>query len=220
MKAFAITILAAAMLALPSQRARAFVIHEIIPPPMPQPPVPVGLGLALKCIFIAVTAATGYIVHRCGAEYWLCITTVEMGEDPEWFVSQGTVGTLAKTGARRCRGPFRDRGDADLMAKVNNANAATNRVPVFLCIPTVPPPTSSPVPVRMTLEQSQDGGTTWVAIATVDTDADETCPFGLLPATGTNGMSRAQLLEYAGCTLLVTNRAGDSAWHRVLYESP
>jgi hypothetical protein len=202
-------LLSAALVLLPCHRA-------------PAPGPAVGLALALKCIFFTGTVATGYILHKCGAEYWLCVTSVEVGEDPEWFVSQGTRGTLAKTGARRCRGPFRDRTDPDLMAKVNNANSVTNKVPVFLCIPSAPLPGSPPRPVRMSLEQSTDGGNSWAGIASLVTDSDETCPFGLLPASGTSGLSRARLMELSGCSMLVTNAASaaPSAWHRVRYEEP
>jgi hypothetical protein len=213
-------IVTAVLVACACLPCRAVTIHKVVSPPMPQPPPPVGLGLGLNwCIGLAIVAATGYILRKCGAEYYLCISQAE-GEEPCWFVSQGTVATLAKTGSRRCEGPWTDRAEPDRRAMINNESWAQLGVVFYPCGPLGTVPGPSPVPVRMTMEQSTDFGNTWAGLASVVTDADDGCPFGLLPTTGTNGMARATLLEYAGCSMLATNSAGAHALFRVRYEHP
>jgi hypothetical protein len=180
--------------------------------------VTVGLGLALKCIAIAVTLTTGYILHQCSAPYYLCRSQPE-DELPVYFVSQGTPRTLAVSDAIRCRGPGTKK-QLEEWAAADNASIATNGPSIMVPFPcgplgTIPGP--APTPVRMTLQQSTDGGRSWANLATLDTDTDETCPFGLLPATGTNGMTRAQVLEYAGCATNIVNTAGAQAIYRVLF---
>jgi hypothetical protein len=168
-------------------------------------PIPIGLALALKCIGIGTLGATAVIIFRCEPNYYLIRVRAD-GEPDHWLVSQASDATVAKNeGWLRCEGPFKDRSEPDFRAWINNQDPSR---PMFPCGPlgTIPGPTYTNYNILVTLQTSADGGAHWANAATAITShPDDNWSFACLPATGTNGMTRAQLLQVAGCTTILTN---------------
>jgi len=71
--------------------------------------------------------------------------------------------------------------------------------------------------VRVTLQQSVNGGGSWAAVGAAVVDPEDNWSFALLPR-GTNGLSAAQLYEVRGCTVTITN-SPPAAIQRVVFEA-
>lgn len=163
-------------------------------------PLPVVGAAVLKgvveCVGLAVVVGAGYIICRCSSHYYLIRVQEEETETPFYLASMASAATVAKNpGWKRCEGPFADRREPDMRALINNTNPWS---PVYPCGPlgTIPP---ASVPVKVTLQQSTDGGASWTAVASATVDSEDNWSLGVLPATGTNGMSQAECLAFQGC---------------------
>lgn len=178
----------------------------------PAPGPGVILVLALKCTSIGVIGATAVIIYRCEPSYYLI--RVKTDEELYWLTSQASAATVRKNeGWMRCEGPFKDRSEPDFRAWCNNANPG---LPMFPCGPlgTIPNATRTNY-MRVTLQQQNDGGP-WTSIASTTTlvgndGSDDGWSFAVLPATGTNGMTLAQIREVQGCSAVATNTSTASA---------
>lgn len=198
--------LIAAFMFVPCQRAKA--------------PISVGLALTLKCLTATGIGATAIIIFRCSPDYFLVRYQEDEYAEPHWACSQATEGTLKKTFGRRCEGPWKDRTEPDFRAWVNNK---TPNEPMFPCGPLgIIPNATRTNWMRVTLQQSTDGGNSYASVASTVTafsvdGSDDGYSFAMLPATGTSGMSRAQLDEVAACSVAFTN-SNQSALFRASFE--
>jgi hypothetical protein len=166
--------------------------------------------LGLKFVAIPLIAGTAYVLCRCKPDYYLVVHDVE-GEDRYWYVSQASAATLAKTGDRRCEGPSEKRDDLDLRAWANNNAPGGPLFPVFPCGPLGKLPSPNTNNLRLFIEQSLNGGTTFTNAASfTPQDLGDNWFIGFLPTSGTNGMTAAQLREFAECDLVLPNPAGMS----------
>lgn len=209
MKRLILSALAGAFLLLSQQQAKA--------------PVGVFLGLALKCTAIGTIGTTAYIICKCEPAYYL--VKVETEDELYWLASQASAATVKKNeGWRRCRGPFKDRKEPEFQAWCNNK---TPNFPMFGCS-AIGGPMPGPIwtnYMRVTLEQSTDGGSSWAGVASTvtavgDDGKDDGWSFVGLPASGTNGFSLAQLNEVAGASAVFTNTSPAAIFRTSFEESP
>lgn len=185
-----------------------------------QAPVPVALGLALKCVAIGTITSTAVIIYRCEPNYFLI--RVRSDDEPDhWLVSQASEATVKKNeGWLRCEGPFKDRTEPDFRAWVNNQNPGQ---PMFPCGPLgIIPNATRTNWMRVTLQQSTDGGNSYASVASTVTafgadGSDDGYSFAMLPFSGTNGLTRSQLDEISGASAVFTNTAS-SAIFRTAFE--
>lgn len=172
-------------------------------PPIPRPPVPIFLGIALKCVAAATIGGTAIIIYRCEPS-WYLVRVEEEDELPFWYASQASARTLRSNPGRhrRCEGPWPTSEEPGLRAWANNK---TPWAPMFPCGPlgSIPGPTYTNTTL-LTLQASSGGS--WANVASLTIEAGEAnWSVAVLPPTGTNGMSREQLLTVAGCDAVVTN---------------
>lgn len=180
-------------------------------------PIPIVLANALKCVAIAVIGETAYIIHQCNTVAgWYLIRVREDSETDYWLASRASAATVAKNeGWLRCEGPMSE-DEAKFRAWVNNQEPTK---PMYPCGPlgTIPGPTYTNYNV-IKLQSSTDGGKNWSDSASAQVQEGETgVSFAVLPATGTNNMTRAQILEVLACDAVTTN-ASPAAMFRFRYE--
>ena len=171
-----------------------------------QAPIPIGLAVALKCVAFGTIGATAVIIYRCEPDYYLCCRQLD-GEDPEWFASQATAKTLAKTGARRWEGPWKDRREPDFRAWVNNQSFAMGQPPMYPMGPlgTIPGPVRTNYMI-ITAQQTYNGGKLWRDAGRVAVEPGESnWSICLLSPTGTAGFNADELEAIAECDVVIPN---------------
>lgn len=181
-------------------------------------PVPICLAIAFKVIGATGLGATCVIIYKCQPSYYLIETQTD-GESRTWLASQASEVTCIKNEWLRCEGPFPDKKEPDFRAWCNNQNPAA---PMFPCGPlgTIPGPVRTNWP-SLTLQQSTNAGASFCSVATLTNASHaDNWSFALVPAGGTNGMTREQILEVMSASMVITNYAGSFSQFRVLVSEP